>query len=51
VHFADLVRQPGVKQNPLGSGGFAGINVGDYAEIAIFFKGSWRAIFKIKVKK
>ncbi|MNT78625.1 hypothetical protein D3C72_2178760 [compost metagenome] len=39
VHFAQLVTDPGVKQNPLGGGGFAGIDMRRDADIAVAFEG------------
>ena len=37
VHFADLVRNAGIKKHPFGNGRFSGINVRDDADIANFF--------------
>ncbi len=38
MHLADFMRQAGVEQNALRSGGLAGINVSHNADIARIFK-------------
>ncbi len=61
VDFAQLVTDPGVKQNPLGRRGFAGINVRRDADIAVAFDGGsachnqpflalWRTALTVYVK-
>src|SRR3989344_8417453 len=37
VHFADFMGKSGIKKNPFGNGGFAGINMGNDADIPHFF--------------
>ncbi|MNM77827.1 hypothetical protein D3C81_896970 [compost metagenome] len=39
VHFAHLVVDPGVEQDPLGGRGLAGVHVGDDADIAVQLDG------------
>ena len=39
MHFADLVRNAGVKKYPLRDGRFAGIDMRDDADISDFFYG------------
>jgi hypothetical protein len=37
VDFSDLVRNPGVEQDPFSRGGLAGIDVGHDADVPRFF--------------
>ena len=37
MHFTQLVADPGVKQNPLGGGGLAGIDMRGDADVAVTF--------------
>ncbi len=39
MHFADLVADAGIKQDPLGGGGLAGVDMGADADIAIALNG------------
>ena len=39
MHFTDFMGNAGIKKNPLGNGGFSGVNVCDNADIADFFYG------------
>jgi hypothetical protein len=39
MHFANFVVHTGIEQNTLGGGGFASVNVGGDADIAIALNG------------
>ncbi|WP_233212614.1 hypothetical protein [Collimonas sp. PA-H2] len=42
MHLADLVADAGVKQDALGSGGLAGVDVGADADVAVALNGVLR---------
>jgi hypothetical protein len=37
MHFAHAVNAPGVEEHPFGRGGLTGVNMGNDADIAVFF--------------